>query len=442
MADIIREDFEGTGAPSGWQQYTQGNGGSIDWDYTSSPLYGAQCLHLLCNSGESDWNVAGREFGADYNSCYFYIVLKVISKPSATQIDLIHIDSLDHNFHTAISWSYGDELRIWDTAVGYNDTTYSLSVGTLYHIWIERVRNTSLNVYVSTTPIKPGSPAYTYGDTSDNACGLVALVSDPSVEIKFDNVLVSDSSIGNSPFGESADATSSADYKFKRFYFQSSKPGDVSPSYSASWHKNSDAQSRLELVPVTIGSAMTTSGQIITDTASGARFMLARQFVSPPLLGQTIPAGTVKGQIRALESNTALNATLAFNVRVCNSEGTITQTVLDIQASDSTSTPPVLAASLRNRQLMNSSESAAISFSQFTVNDGDRLVIEVGYRKSNTTSSRYSTFRYGDVAASDLPEDNTGTDDYNPWIEFSQFIRLAAPIPPMHRRRGNTLLRR
>jgi hypothetical protein len=43
---IINEDFEGTGAPSGWY-----NGATPDWDNTSSPLAGAQHLRIT-NDGQ------------------------------------------------------------------------------------------------------------------------------------------------------------------------------------------------------------------------------------------------------------------------------------------------------------------------------------------------------------------------------------------------------
>jgi hypothetical protein len=243
------------------------------------------------------------------------------------------------------------------------------------------------------------------------------------------NGLIDDARIYDSALTQ-ADITELYNYNTSigttRFYFPSTGAADLSPTYSTSWHKTSNAQSSLALVTSKISSAFTTSASIITDTTSGARYMLARQYVSAPLAAQTIPAGTIKGQMKALESSTGLNATFAFNVSVCDSSGAITQTVLDIQASDATTTPPEFAAALTNRRFQNSAEATSINYDLLTVNQGDRLVIEIGYRKSNITASRYATFRYGDNSATDLGENNTDTADYCPWLEFNHPIVFLA----------------
>jgi hypothetical protein len=53
-----------------------------------------------------------------------------------------------------------------------------------------------------------------------------------------------------------------------------------------------------------------------------------------------------------------------------------------------------------------------------TTQDGDYLVIEIG----RTGGLGQADMRIGDAATSDLPENETTTDDLNPWIEFDSLI--------------------
>lgn len=51
--------------------------------------------------------------------------------------------------------------------------------------------------------------------------------------------------------------------------------------------------------------------------------------------------------------------------------------------------------------------------------EGDRLVIEIGAKSLNSTETHYTASqRFGDAVEDDLPENETSTDDYCPWIEF------------------------
>lgn len=124
-----------------------------------------------------------------------------------------------------------------------------------------------------------------------------------------------------------------------------------------------------------------------------------------------------------MESDSSVEATVAFNVRICDSAGTtITQTILAIQASDSSATPPeAVVTTMTNRSFQNSSEDYAIPYSSFTLNDNDRIVVEIGYLQDYEYDDEYCTFEWGNNSSTDLPEDRTTTAHYNPWIEFSDW---------------------
>lgn len=127
--------------------------------------------------------------------------------------------------------------------------------------------------------------------------------------------------------------------------------------------------------------------------------------------------------MRALTSERDIEPTIAFNVRICDSGGTITETILSIQASDSGNVLPPGFSDIGyvNRSFQNSSEVKAIPYSSFKLNDNDRIVVEIGYRQGEGDILEDCRFRYGNNSASDLPENETSTDDYNPWIEFSDW---------------------
>src|SRR6185436_6536437 len=121
-----------------------------------------------------------------------------------------------------------------------------------------------------------------------------------------------------------------------------------------------------------------------------------------------------------IESNGGLNATLAIEITVWNKAGTsIVATLLSITSEVLSTTPPEFDTSLINRPFQDTASHTTLMLTNANINAGDRIVIEIGYRKSNTTANRHAEFRYGDAAASDLGANSTETNDNNPWIEFS-----------------------
>lgn len=206
-----------------------------------------------------------------------------------------------------------------------------------------------------------------------------------------------------------------------RFFFSRQQQSNIiQPAFGSGWHRTADAVRRRIY---TFKTSMAMANQnIITSTAETVSFCLGVQYISDPLAATTL-SGTIKGQCRCQESNAGLNATIAIRVAKCAIDGTSITEILAIAASDNTAaTPPEFATSLTNRKLMDSAESASISLTSTGINAGDRLIIELGMRESNTTASRNSDLSLGDDSANDLAEDETTTTANNPWVEFSQTL--------------------
>jgi hypothetical protein len=209
-----------------------------------------------------------------------------------------------------------------------------------------------------------------------------------------------------------------------RFYLPSSGASAINPAYSAYWNGTqqsgaADGFARYALVTTKIGSSMATiSEDGNTDTTDSA--YIYGQWVSAPIAAQTISAQTLKLQIRALEENARANQFVAISVRVLSNDGTTVRGTI-LQDKDGTE----IATSLTNR-------GHSATTTEVTASANDRIVIEIGTSGNPDTGSGGDShdcdMRIGDASGSDLPENDTGTDDYNPWVEFANNITLASPI--------------
>ena len=195
-----------------------------------------------------------------------------------------------------------------------------------------------------------------------------------------------------------------------RFYLPSSGTAPVTPSYDAGWEDTSIAV-RLNATTYKESTAMTTVS--FADATNTNKDILFRQYITPPIVAQTIAAQTLKFQIRGAERIAGNNMFTAIGARVVSNDGitvvgtllAVTKDGLEVDAS----------TTLENRLF-------SATTTQVIANEGDRIVIEIGTGgdPANTGGADHdSDLRIGDVAASDLAEDDTTTTDNNPWVEFT-----------------------
>ena len=195
-------------------------------------------------------------------------------------------------------------------------------------------------------------------------------------------------------------------------------PADVNPSFDGSWTQTTNADR---------ARSSTTKQQTstITKTQAGVNgTTLQRQFVSIPMIAQTVASGTVKGTIRCAESAANDNILqVAMSIRICSRTGTITQTWLSLSEYGPSNEWATVATGLTNRRIADGDSIGAI-----TVDAGDRIVIEIGYFvSSGTTISGDMNFGDNNVGA-DLGDDETGTTQSNPFVEFSSAIIFESVI--------------
>lgn len=210
-----------------------------------------------------------------------------------------------------------------------------------------------------------------------------------------------------------------------RFYLNTGdvSPGGITPAFDGTWEQTTSAL-RARMSTFKQNSAFT-SLAIAETSVSGTFDFLFRQYISDPLNAGNV-SGTVKGIIRCLESAADADFRAQMLIKLVSGDGgTVTGTLLAHDASALTN--EFDATTLTNRKYPLNWAGAGTSLTLVAANQGDRLVIELGIRAHNTTAtSKTGTLRFGDHSASDLAENETGTTDDNPWIEFSQNLSFEA----------------
>ncbi len=209
-----------------------------------------------------------------------------------------------------------------------------------------------------------------------------------------------------------------------RFYFPSTGTPAISPAYSSSWNKTSDAIRR-NLVTTRINSARLNKSSSVVTSSSSEQFILTGQHVSAPLAAQLL-LGTIKGQFPCRTGGTTVQGTLAILIKVMSGDGATERGVLlSISASVNTATPPrfIVSSQYGNRSFRDVLDSTDLTLDPMSCLAGDVIVIETGFRELSTSPTSAGFLTYGDVDTVDAPEDETtdwaNTFQDNAWIEFS-----------------------
>ncbi|MGH6879274.1 hypothetical protein [Hypericibacter sp.] len=214
-----------------------------------------------------------------------------------------------------------------------------------------------------------------------------------------------------------------------RFYLPSTGDAAVNPAFDAGWGSldpvNPPTRKRMVIARANTNMNTQTKGQNATVALPGTVDCLHRQYVSDPLQAQAI-AGTVKGQVRCQQGAATNDFRAQMLVKVVSSDGlTLRGILLAFDASGLTSE---FSTSLRNRAFPLAWTTPGDALSNVNALAGDRLAIELGVR-AHLADGTMRTFalRLGDNQLTDLPEDETSSSDFNPWIEFSQTLLFQAP---------------
>lgn len=213
-----------------------------------------------------------------------------------------------------------------------------------------------------------------------------------------------------------------------RLYFPQTTAAPVTPSVSpdAGWNYTSEVLYRKLIRAVDRADAGYATGtQVGPWTATAGQKAVDRVYVSEPLIAQTI-SGTVKGQLQVREFATTDNADqIVVAIKVVNNAGSsVRGTLLSLNAYATASEFPN-STTLANRFIADGDALSSVS-----AQDGDRLVVEIGYKNTTSATTPEAAGRWGAVSGnSDLPENQTDTStNLNPWIEFSGTVTFQGSV--------------
>lgn len=215
---------------------------------------------------------------------------------------------------------------------------------------------------------------------------------------------------------------------------RNAQPGIHTPAFSNFWGSTTGAGRLRAFRDQDYGSYTFGTLAGAAETSAVAGNALHTQWHLPNLATQTI-TGDVKGQILALESNADADGCLQLHLRVVSPTGTERGTLFasqntSVAVSASAGTDNYeLPTSITNRKLPPGWSGSGSAMSSVDATEGDMLVIEVGWRYHNvTTSSRTMTLRSGFLYGNDLAEDETATADAAAWIEVSNTLTFVDSI--------------
>lgn len=205
------------------------------------------------------------------------------------------------------------------------------------------------------------------------------------------------------------------------FYLPSSgtPPPSVTPTPDAAWDDITDLE-RLPCFDVKQGTTMTDKNTI--NSSEDDQDVIRLQYITISLPAQTISAQAIRLQIRASEVDSENNLFVSFGVRAVSSDGgTVRGTLLAVTRD---TVNQVVEDTETNRSVTGTTTSV-------TLQANDRLVFELGLSGNPDNDFEHSgTLRVGDASASDLPNDDSSTSDFNPYIIFANTITMPSSGMP------------
>lgn len=204
-----------------------------------------------------------------------------------------------------------------------------------------------------------------------------------------------------------------------RFFFPESESAAVSPTVNTTDWVGAGAVVRRRL-SLTKGSSANAAGT--TRTVGTSRPTIDRQYVSDPLAAQTI-SGTIKGQLKVREFNATDNVDrLQMKAYVVSNDGsTVRGTLLAIGTYGVQA--EFLSSGMGNKALADGD-----SLTSVDAQDGDRLVVEIGFGQSAAGTTPEAAANWGESAiAAPETEDASPSSDASGWVEFSGTVTLKNP---------------
>lgn len=224
MTIFINQNFEGTGFDNGETWITNaGDTGAANPDYTTNPLLGSQSLYMKDDNSEGTYAVNIYSDGTGYNAEYGFVRLKMLDFAAANATkEIMHTyntsggnptEAHEIIFHKVAADGNSAVLSVYCNNGSYPcDTgTVSISLNTVYYVWFYFSRNSSRQssgwVKISNEQSIPATNDLEWTNVSAGlsyrGTGAIGFTTEHGNGYSYvvDQVIVSDSAIGNDPFG-------------------------------------------------------------------------------------------------------------------------------------------------------------------------------------------------------------------------------------------------
>lgn len=192
---LVSEDVDGSGTPAGWT-----NAGSPNWDYTTSPIVGAQSL--LCSS---ELNTTTISFTPASTVWVFCRIRREATGGSSSTIPIVGLRSASDVNLALVTNRNNPAYRLLGGSIigGFNAT---VSNGVNHALWLQYIIGTGANsiarmwLQEDGTEIRPASmyANHTTGNATADAAKLI-LGGASAAGMVFDKIRVSTSEIGDNP---------------------------------------------------------------------------------------------------------------------------------------------------------------------------------------------------------------------------------------------------
>ncbi len=196
-----------------------------------------------------------------------------------------------------------------------------------------------------------------------------------------------------------------------KFYFQNETASPVVAAFHTGWSGASQG-SRWNMYPF-LSTSYTTGGRTIDFAGAGANNLnLDRQYISEPLFGAQIISGSCSGRLQVQEFVTNDNADqIIISLRlVARTGGFIRATGLNLGHYGSTTAE--FGVAYRTKSF-----ASGTAITPMTGQDGDRIVLDIGYNATAGGTTPQASARWGDTGI-DLPINETQTLAGAPWFSL------------------------
>lgn len=205
-------------------------------------------------------------------------------------------------------------------------------------------------------------------------------------------------------------------------YLPASASSTINPPIDADWNDDSTLV-RVHLLKDGIAGLDPMATVSFGDSDDTDKKIIVRQFVSLQQITehQTIHGSqAIKVQIRGVLGATGSGVALTVGIRLMTFYGAIPKIILPVTRGLGS-----FASSLSG--LTNFQFTATSAAGDYVCDGSEYLVVEMGGASDPILGDHDFSLRFGNDAASDLPEDNTETADLRPWIRFADDISFGNP---------------